>query len=323
MGTARKTRPSCTRLGLDGLQNGCNHDQHSTLAAAQSKHSAFFGKAHNAVMRNERLSLELRGLLAIVSTFPQDGSWVWHRDHLLGLCNCGMRKFRGVIREAKRSGFLKTIRRRYFWNLNPDLGAETSPIAVEPGADLGAETSPISKRESSERERSTPATSSQVGASLENQTPEIQKQGGEGDSAVQMIGGGKKENCAKERKAPARAEDPARVHRHKLRTEAIDELYKHFCKNVGLDPQASPMTPKERGRANECFGECANSLRKQANAEHWSDQKWVDNAADMVAFAIDEFVAQKWRGDKSWFAMCKIETFRGLLASEPQKESRL
>jgi hypothetical protein len=76
--------------------------------------------AYCAVMRNTNLSLELKGMLAIVATFPQKKyASSCQRAELQSLCNVGREKYFRLIREAKDFGFLWTISQRYRWDLNP------------------------------------------------------------------------------------------------------------------------------------------------------------------------------------------------------------
>src|SRR5581483_7605065 len=72
--------------------------------------------------------------------------WVWHQPELQRLCNVGRKKYFRLIREAKRLGFLRTVRERYIWNLKPVLqtGTGSEPVSQRgTGPVLQTDTEPV------------------------------------------------------------------------------------------------------------------------------------------------------------------------------------
>jgi len=125
-----------------------NRSEHSTNPAE------FFGIVQSCAMRDPRLSLELKGMLAIVATFPPN--WDWHRSELQRMCNLKRKKYFRLIREAKEWGFLETVKERYHWKLRREPVPQkdtSSPLDVEPVPKKDTElvpkkdTGPVPKRD--------------------------------------------------------------------------------------------------------------------------------------------------------------------------------
>lgn len=58
----------------------------------------------NAAMRDERISIEARGLLALLMTYSDD--WTFVVDHLQQVAGCGRDKMRGMLKELEAAGYV-------------------------------------------------------------------------------------------------------------------------------------------------------------------------------------------------------------------------
>lgn len=58
----------------------------------------------NAAMRDQRLSIEARGLLALLMTYSDD--WVFRVDHLQKVATCGRDVLRRMLKELERAGYM-------------------------------------------------------------------------------------------------------------------------------------------------------------------------------------------------------------------------
>ncbi|AYF00434.1 hypothetical protein PY32053_00759 [Paracoccus yeei] len=58
----------------------------------------------NAAMRDERISIEARGLLALLMTYADD--WTFVVDHLQQVAGCGRDKMRGMLKELEAAGYV-------------------------------------------------------------------------------------------------------------------------------------------------------------------------------------------------------------------------
>lgn len=61
----------------------------------------------NKAMRDERLSIEARGLLALLMTYSDE--WVFRKDHLLDVTGMGTNKFSRVMKELVTMGYVKLV----------------------------------------------------------------------------------------------------------------------------------------------------------------------------------------------------------------------
>ena len=61
-------------------------------------------------MRDERVSIEARGMLALLMTYADD--WVFQRDHLMKVARIGRDKFQKVMRELIEAGYLQRVATR-------------------------------------------------------------------------------------------------------------------------------------------------------------------------------------------------------------------
>lgn len=59
----------------------------------------------NAAMRDRRISIEARGLLALLMTYADD--WVFHRDHLMEMVGMGKDRFGRVMGELIATGYVR------------------------------------------------------------------------------------------------------------------------------------------------------------------------------------------------------------------------
>ena len=88
--------------------------------------ATWYGVVLAQTMQNQSLSMDLRGLVALVSTFPRE-NWTWHGEHLRKLTGWTRPRWQKIIREAKAAGFVtimklsrgnKGIRTEYHWNID-------------------------------------------------------------------------------------------------------------------------------------------------------------------------------------------------------------
>lgn len=61
----------------------------------------------NKAMRDERLSIEARGLLALLMTYSDE--WVFRKDHLLAVTGMGTNKFSRVMKELSSTGYVQLV----------------------------------------------------------------------------------------------------------------------------------------------------------------------------------------------------------------------
>lgn len=71
------------------------------------RRKAFVGIPNDA-MRDTRLSIEARGMLALLMTFSEN--WIFRASHIQRLCGVGKDKYQRIIRELKEVGYLTIIR---------------------------------------------------------------------------------------------------------------------------------------------------------------------------------------------------------------------
>jgi len=81
----------------------------------------------NAALRDARLSLKAKGMLALMMSFPDD--WTYHLDHLEGLSTDGRDATRGAVRELEAAGYVSRLQGR-----TPDgrLAAAHFEVADDP-----------------------------------------------------------------------------------------------------------------------------------------------------------------------------------------------
>ena len=152
-----------------------NRPQHITNDAKRAP----FVMVPHSVARNNKLSLELRGLYAIVGSYPP---WhVWHSEELRKFCGVGREKYFSLISEAKKAGFLRTINQKYFWNLNSELVRESSTGSTEPVREsrtrLVRESSTLSKNECKTKKQDLSSSPGGVEKSKSADEGEATKQG--------------------------------------------------------------------------------------------------------------------------------------------------
>lgn len=95
----------------------------------------------NEAMRDERLSIEARGLLALLMTYSDD--WVFRRDHLMTVAGIGRDKFQNLMRELTEAGYVRRVSVRgeggklsgSQWQINdePDRGPESQAVGSTEG----------------------------------------------------------------------------------------------------------------------------------------------------------------------------------------------
>ena len=64
----------------------------------------------NAALRDERLSLKAKGMLALMMSFPDD--WTYHLEHLEGISTDGRDATRGAVRELEAAGYVSRSQSR-------------------------------------------------------------------------------------------------------------------------------------------------------------------------------------------------------------------
>jgi hypothetical protein len=64
----------------------------------------------NEVMRNSDLSLEARGMIALMMGYSDD--WIFYRNHLLEVANIGREKFYRVITELQNAGYIEVVSKK-------------------------------------------------------------------------------------------------------------------------------------------------------------------------------------------------------------------
>lgn len=69
-----------------------------------------FAIVSNAAMRDERLSIEARGLLALMCTYA-DG-WEFRAEHLAAVCDSGTERFQRMMRELRTFGYVSVTPKR-------------------------------------------------------------------------------------------------------------------------------------------------------------------------------------------------------------------
>ena len=61
----------------------------------------------NAAMRDEHLSIEARGLLALLMTYTD--TWTFRRSHLMQVAGVGRDKFQRLMRELIEAGYVRRV----------------------------------------------------------------------------------------------------------------------------------------------------------------------------------------------------------------------
>lgn len=61
----------------------------------------------NAAMRDESLSIDARGMLALLMTYADE--WVFQRTHLMQVAKVGRDKFQKIMRELKEAGYVRRV----------------------------------------------------------------------------------------------------------------------------------------------------------------------------------------------------------------------
>lgn len=64
----------------------------------------------NAAMRDDSLSIEARGLLALMMTYADE--WVFQVRHLQKVCACGRDRLQKMLRELKQAGYVQRVPNR-------------------------------------------------------------------------------------------------------------------------------------------------------------------------------------------------------------------
>jgi hypothetical protein len=66
-----------------------------------------YAKVPNEVMRNNNLSLEARGMIALMMGYSDD--WRFYRNHLLDVSGIGRQKFQRIMVELQKAGYIELI----------------------------------------------------------------------------------------------------------------------------------------------------------------------------------------------------------------------
>ena len=73
----------------------------------RSDHDEQFVIISNSVLRDKRLSLSARGLLAYMLTFSDE--WVFSFEGLVELTSCTRYEIKTILKELKRTGYVRTV----------------------------------------------------------------------------------------------------------------------------------------------------------------------------------------------------------------------
>ena len=74
------------------------------MRVRSSRPSRSYAAIPNAAMRDSSISIEARGLLALLMTYADD--WEFSVDHIRSLCGVGRDKIRAMLRELDTAGYL-------------------------------------------------------------------------------------------------------------------------------------------------------------------------------------------------------------------------
>lgn len=81
----------------------------------------------NTALRDEKLSIEARGMLALLMTYSDD--WTFNRDHLMKVAGIGRDKFQRIMRELMDAGY---VRRQAVRGSEGKVAGSTWIIADDP-----------------------------------------------------------------------------------------------------------------------------------------------------------------------------------------------
>ena len=312
---AQEQRPTGA-VGLNQTIQDASRDHRSTIAVENKKRAPF----------KQTDCKDLRTLVLFppfcVSIWlyyrsfagKDETSWAKRTDLLKiggGIYKETLYKYRGLLVEF---GWLKEVgKRRGMIVFESSIGRPygSKRLEIPDTAVSGNSTPEVDMKEQLEREIKCLADSS-------NQPERVVSK--KNDDASVEITGEKKENSAKERKAPGESHE-RRKRRHEMAAKEIDGLYRFFYEQVGLDPAAIPApTPAHRKMANDRFLECAKLVMIAANchAEGLTDQEWVERAANRFGEVIASYCENRYIKKKTWSHLRSADAFRAELA--PRKE---
>lgn len=123
-----------------------------------------FAAIPNAMMRDGSISIEARGLLALM--MGMGDRWIFRASNLMKTAGCGKDKYQRMIRELKESGYLEVVGKQgedgkflgydYIIHDAPTGSRETRQPVNTPGGKPGHLRRPISKNTKKEEDPQTP-----------------------------------------------------------------------------------------------------------------------------------------------------------------------
>ncbi|WP_133119884.1 hypothetical protein [Pseudooceanicola lipolyticus] len=246
-----------------------------------SRRSRQYAAIPNDAMRDQTLSIDARGMLALLMTYADD--WVFHRDHLMTIAKVGRDRFQKIMRELIEAGYVRRIATRgqggkvagSTWLIN-DAPETNAPVSsnVAPTTDQDRQT---------DRQPEFPALGSTD--SLKNRPPEKPTAGFSGPLR--------------------RPTDKKTKRKEKTRTRELD--FERFW-------QAHPR-PRNRERTHELFEAEKNKGISAERLIQAADRYRAKNRTQSRQYLVHSDIwleQQRWRGS---------DTQSGSLSEKPSNAS--